>query len=294
MNDDGWPNNVAARESHLTGGTGTNEPREPDMSDVYSHGHHESVLRSHRWRTAANSAAYLLPHLRPGQELLDVGCGPGNITIDLARRVAPGRVFGIDVEAGIVEAAARANEWPEQVRFCAGDVYALDFPDASFDVVHAHQVLQHLSDPVAALSEMRRVLRPDGILAVRDSDYSCFSWAPLDPLLTRWNEIYHAIARQNRAEPDAGRFLLGWAQRAGFREIHASSSTWTYADPESRAWWGGLWADRVTSSSYRQQALEYGLASPDELAEIAAAWRRWAGQPDGWYAVLHGEVLARA
>ena len=51
--------------------------------DRYTHGHHESVLRSHRWRTAANSCAYLLPHLRPDMSLLDVGCGPGTITADL-------------------------------------------------------------------------------------------------------------------------------------------------------------------------------------------------------------------
>ena len=58
---------------------------------AYTHGHAESVLRSHRTRTAANSAAYLLPHLAPGQRLLDVGSGPGTITADLATLVAPGR-----------------------------------------------------------------------------------------------------------------------------------------------------------------------------------------------------------
>jgi ubiquinone/menaquinone biosynthesis C-methylase UbiE len=262
------------------------------MSDTYSHGHHESVLRSHRWRTAENSAAYLLPHLSPGQTLLDVGCGPGNITVDLAAHVAPGRVLGIDAAADVVEAATAANARPEHVTFAIGDVYALDAPDDSYDVVHAHQVLQHLSDPVAALMEMWRVLTPGGVVAVRDSDYSCFSWAPLDPLLTRWNELYHAIARHNRAEPDAGRFLLGWAQQAGFTDVVAFSSTWTYADPESRAWWGGLWADRVEQSSFATQAVEYCLSDAAELARIATAWRRWAEQPDGWYAVLHGEILA--
>jgi ubiquinone/menaquinone biosynthesis C-methylase UbiE len=261
------------------------------MSDTYSHGHHESVLRSHRWRTAENSAAYLLPFLKSGQDLLDVGCGPGNITRDLASRVAPGRVVGIDASAAVIETARGSGPGP--VRFEVGDVYALAMPDASFDVVHAHQVLQHLSDPVAALREMRRVLRPGGVVAARDSDYSCFSWAPLDPLLTRWNALYHDIARRNRAEPDAGRFLLGWARQAGFADVTAGSSTWTYADADSRAWWGGLWADRVTSSSFADQAVEYGLSDRGELDRIAGAWRNWSRQADGWFAVLHGEILAR-
>src|SRR5665648_337353 len=131
------------------------------MTDVYTHGHHESVLRSHSWRTAANSAAHLLPHLREGQRLLDVGCGPGTITVDLAAHVAPGQVIGVDTSAEVLERARRhAAELGAPVSFQVGDVYALDFPDASFDVVHAHQVLEHLADPVAALREIRRVIRP--------------------------------------------------------------------------------------------------------------------------------------
>src|SRR5215472_16267440 len=96
--------------------------------DVYTHGHHESVLRSHRWRTAENSAAYLLPHLHAGQDLLDVGCGPGTITLDLAERASPGRVLGIDASPGIVaEAEVLLEETPRaNVSFATGDVYGLD------------------------------------------------------------------------------------------------------------------------------------------------------------------------
>lgn len=262
-------------------------------SDTYSHGHHESVLRSHRWRTAENSAAYLLPDLAPGQSLLDVGCGPGNITLDLATRVAPGPVLGIDAAADAIAAANEVNDAPERVTFAVGDVYALDAPDATYDVVHAHQVLQHLSDPIGALREMRRVTKPGGVVAVRDGDYASFAWAPDAPLLVRWNELYHQITKHNRAEADAGRYLLGWAQQAGFTDVVASSSTWTFADPESRGWWGGLWADRVLESSFAAQAVEYGYADRAELDAIAAAWHTWAEQPDGWYAVLHAEILAR-
>ena len=158
------------------------------MSDTYTHGHHDSVLRSHRWRTAENSAAYLLPHLRPGMRLLDVGCGPGTITVDLAARVKPGSATGVDRERAVIAEAARqlGTGEPANVHFRITDAYSLGFDDQSFDVAHAHQVLQHLADPVAALVEMRRVIRPGGILAVRDSDYGGFVWAPSDRLLDRW------------------------------------------------------------------------------------------------------------
>jgi ubiquinone/menaquinone biosynthesis C-methylase UbiE len=268
---------------------------EPETNETYSHGHHESVLRSHEWRTAENSAGYLLDRLAPGMDLLDVGCGPGTITIDLASRVAPGRVVGIDRADEVI---AQANQLlgragTENVTFATGDVYALDFDEASFDVVHAHQVLQHLQRPVDALRELRRVLRPDGVLAVRDSDYAAFVWAPDEPLLDRWNAVYHAISARNGAEADAGRYLLGWVHEAGFTDVQAGSSTWTFAEPGRRAWWGSLWADRVELSAFAEQAVAYGLSDPGELAAIAGAWRRWAEQPDGYFAVLHGEVLAR-
>lgn len=190
--------------------------------DTYTHGHADSVLQSHRWRTAENSAAYLLPELRPGTDLLDVGCGPGTITVDLAARVAPGRVLGIDASPDpLAEARAAAERSGVQATFQVGDVYALDLPDDSFDVVHAHQVLQHLTDPVAALREMARVCRPGGVVAVRDVDYATFTWFPAVPGLDRWLEVYYAVARANDAEPDAGRRLpaavVGARRRAAGR-----------------------------------------------------------------------------
>lgn len=263
------------------------------MADRYTHGHHESVLRSHRWRTAENSAAYLLDRLRPGLQLLDVGCGPGTISVDLARIVAPGRVTAIDNAPAVVEAAraAACEQGVDNVSFAAGDTYALDYPDAMFDVVHAHQVLQHLRDPVAALREMRRVAKPGGVVAARDSDYAAMTWYPLDPLLTDWLDLYHAVARSNAGEPDAGRRLYGWARAAGFDDVHASASAWCFAAPEDRTWWGELWAVRVTESAFATRALELGLATAEQLAAIAAAWRRWMVAEDAWFAVLHAEIL---
>jgi len=263
--------------------------------EVYTHGHHESVLRSHIWRTAENSAAYLLPHLKPGLSLLDVGCGPGTITADFARLLSPGHVVGLDRSAEVIEQARTSSSGASlQITFQTGDVYALGFPDASFDVVHAHQVLQHLGEPVRALVEMRRVLKPGGLLAVRDSDYASFAWSPADPRLSRWLEVYRAVARRNGGEPDAGRFLKRWALEAGFSNVRATSSTWTYADPESCLWWGGLWADRCVKSGLAERAVALELATADELEAMANAFREWATRPDAFFMVPHGEVLAVA
>jgi len=263
---------------------------------TYTHGHHESVLRSHRWRTAENSAAYVLPRLTSGVSVLDVGCGPGTITADFASLVTPARVTALEVTAEALDLARAeiARRGLTNVDFTVGDVHALDFPDDTFDVVHAHQVLQHLADPVAALREMRRVARPGGVVAVRDGDYAAFTWFPEFPELTEWLDLYERVARGNGGEPDAGRRLLAWGRAAGFTELTATSSTWCFATPADRAWWGGLWADRVLKSEMATTALRTGAATPADLQRISDGWRRWADHPDGWLSLLHGELLASA
>ena len=264
-------------------------------ADTYTHGHHDSVLRSHRWRTAENSAGYLLPHLHSGQSVLDIGCGPGTITLDLARLVAPGQTVGLDRElVPLVSARAAATEQgAKNVGFTVGDVYQLDFPDHSFDIVHAHQVLQHLTDPVAALIEMRRVCRPGGFIAARDADYAAMTWFPADPRLDRWLELYHQVARGNGAEPDAGRRLLSWAHAAGYQDIASTATVWCYSTRDELAWWSDLWADRITQSALAHQALSGGFADEQELADLAAGFREWATHEDGWFAVLNAEILCR-
>ena len=262
----------------------------------YTHGHSAAVLSAHSRRGAADSAAYLLAHLRAGMDLLDVGCGPASITADLAERVAPGRVVGLDAAAGALEAARatlRERGLSEQVELTCGDIMALPFEDASFDVVHAHQVLQHLADPVGALAEMRRVTRPGGIVAVRDAVYSAMTWFPEPAGMEQWRSVYMATARANGGEPDAGSRLLSWAREAGFADVTASASTWCYATPTNRAWQSQTWAQRCLTS-FGPQAVELGLARKDDLETMAQAWRQWGGSQDAWFVVVHGEVIAHA
>lgn len=264
------------------------------MADAYTHGHHASVLRSHTWRTAENSAAYLLSRLRPGTRVLDIGAGPGTITADFARLVAPGRVVGVDASAEVVQKAATdaAPLGLENLSFETGDAYALDIADRSFDVVHAHQVLQHVADPVRMLGEMRRVTAPGGAVAARDVDYEGVIWSPGSPELADWLALYVQVHRGVSGEPAAGRHLKAWARRAGLTDVTCSASLWLFESDEDRAWWGGMWEERAVASAFADNAIRLGLADRDRLERISAGWRRWADDPDGWLLMPHAEIVA--
>ena len=266
----------------------------PIENERYTHGHHESVLKSHSWRTVENSAAYLIPRLAPGLSVLDLGCGPGTITVDLADRVAPGRVVGVDAAADVIAKAAALGESHPNTEFLVGDAYALDFPDDTFDLVHAHQVLQHVGDPVAVLREMRRVAKPGGVVAARDVDYRGTIWYPPLPGLGQWMELYQQVHRSNGGEPNAGRRVKAWAQEAGFTEVEATASIWAFTNAEDRAWWGGMWAQRVLESAFAGDALGKGLADQEELDAISVAWSRWAADDEAALFMPHGEIIAIA
>ena len=258
----------------------------------YTHGHHESVLKSHTWRTIANSAAYLEPHLHGGLSLLDVGCGPGTITLEFADHVAPGRVVGLDASAEVIAKAAEFER--PNLSFMVGDAYALPFDDDTFDIAHAHQTLQHVADPVAVLREMRRVVKPGGIVAARDVDYAGTIWFPELPGLDAWLALYEQVHRSNGGEPDAGRRLKAWALEAGFAEVTTTASIWNFSDDTDREWWGSMWEARVLQSAFASDALGKGLATQQQLELISAAWREWADSQTGWLGMPHGEIIAVA
>ncbi|MDO5500737.1 MAG: methyltransferase domain-containing protein [Propionibacteriaceae bacterium] len=255
----------------------------------YLHGHHTSVLRAHAWRTAENSAAYLLPRLKPDLTLLDVGAGPGTITAGLATRVA--RVIATEIDEATL-AATRSGVDAPNVEFLTADAQALPLPDEHVDVAHAHQVLQHVADPVQALREMRRVVRPGGLIAVRDVDYSTMSIHPFSDELAQWLDLYRTLARVDDGDPDAGPKLMAWAHAAGCREVIPSASVWCFATPPDRAYWGGTRADRILHSRFAERAAALGVDHAT-LTAISRAWRAWADDPDGWIMMTHGEILAR-
>lgn len=259
---------------------------------TYLHGHQEAVLRSHRSRTAENSAAYLLPVLRPGDRVLDLGSGPGTITCDLAGLVA--EVVAVEQTEAALDLTRQeaARRGVTNLGFQAADAHRLPFPDDSFDVAHAHQVLQHLPDPVTALRELARVVRPGGYVAARDSDYSGFFWHPRVPALDEWLALYLDLARRAGGEPDAGRWFPTWASAAGLTDVRITSSTWCYTTSAERIWWGELWADRAIASEFAQRAIGAGVTT-ERLDELSNGWREWAKAETGLFLIPHVELLAR-
>jgi ubiquinone/menaquinone biosynthesis C-methylase UbiE len=237
----------------------------------------------------------LLPELKPGMRLLDVGCGPGSITRGLAERLAPGEVVGLDLSAETL-AAARQDAVARGIanlRYEEGSVYELPFPDASFDAVFAHQVLQHLRAPGAAIGEMLRVLRPGGLIAVRDVDWGTAAYWPSDPWIDRFIDVHVQTWTQNGGDPRMGRKLRALFNAADVEELRITASQWCYATPAETEEWGESYAERLLTSPMGSRAVERGNASREDLEAMAAAFRAWARHPDAFWSFIQVAALAK-
>ncbi|KAJ5835280.1 hypothetical protein N7447_001306 [Penicillium robsamsonii] len=263
------------------------------MPQVYTTDHSTSVLRTHSWRTVANSAPYLLPHLKPYMKILDVGCGPGSITVSLAKHIPSGHVTGVEYVPDPLE-GARALAQAEglsNITFQEGNIHALPFEDNTFDMVHAHQVLQHITDPVHALKEMRRVAKDGGIVACRES--AELSWYPESEGIAKWREVTEQMQRAKGGNPHPGRMIHVWAREAGFdsRSMERSAGAWCFGSDEERAYWGGSMEERARSSGFAKSVVEEGFTEPEDLEVIAKGWRQFVEDEDAWFGLLHGQIL---
>ena len=269
--------------------------RERLRRETYTHGHAPATVRQHARRTAEEAAAFLLPALRPGMRLLDVGCGPGSITRGLAERLAPGQVVGLDLSRETLAAAREdaAARGLENLQYEEGSVYQLPFPDAAFDVAYAHQVLQHLREPGAALREMLRVVRSGGLVAVREVDWGTAAYWPPDPWIDRFVEVHLKTWYRNGGEPRMGRQLRALFNAAGVTDLQVTAAVWCYATRGETVEWGESYAERLLTSPMGERAVEYGYASRADLEAMAAAFRAWAVHPDAFWSFIHVEALAR-
>ena len=239
-------------------------------------------------RTALTSCAYLRPYIKEESNILDVGCGPGIITSDLAKIAFKGKTIGIDNNAGIVEQAAKSFP-PSAVpnlNFRVGDAMKLeDFEDNTFDIVHAHALLVHIKDPVAVLKEFYRVCKPGGIVAARDSSPSIvLSLKPDIPAIRRYWDRAMATMVKVGGHPDAGRMLETWAKEAGF--VSDGGKVVTSKSPQFQA------SHLVRMSGEPAElAVQYGMATREELNEWKRGWEEWESAEGHEWVFETGEIL---
>jgi ubiquinone/menaquinone biosynthesis C-methylase UbiE len=260
----------------------------PSAGGSYQHGHHAAVVASHAKRSAEVEAAFFLPHLRPGLRLLDIGCGPGSITVGLAKRVAPAAVIGMDPSASVIKSAeARLREdGSGNLAFETGNIYEPRFEEASFDAIFAHQVLQHLKEPIRALEQVRRLLTPGGVVGARDVDWGSTTFFPQTEGMRRFLELYYELAERNGGQANAGRFMRRWFREAGFETVTTTTSTESYASDAATLAWASTWAERALASNIAEKAIEYGLAKQSDLERMADGWLIWGRDPDATFLFL--------
>ncbi len=242
-------------------------------------------------RTASQDAAFLLPHLRAGMRVLDAGCGPGSITLGLATAVAPGEVIGIDAQPSLVDQARAlaVQRGVTNVRFEVANVYDLPFPDGSFDAALANSVLEHLREPVRALKELRRVLRPGGIAGVRDADRGGRIFAPETPLLQQWFSLTERVRQHNGMNLNIGRHHRRLLLEAGFVRAEAGASIRSWGSLEETRQWAVFLKGQLPRLA--KTALAEGWIDQATVDAIAAEIDAWGERPDAFHAGTRCETL---
>jgi len=256
----------------------------------YTPGYGDDLVRSYEARTVGREAAFFAPRLRPGMSLLDVGCGPGTITVGLARLVAPGRVCGIDIEESQVDRARRRAQSLSvtNVSFARHSAYEIPFPDGSFDAVFAHALLQHLRDPLAALREFHRLLKPGGVIGVRDDDQGSLLIAPASPQMVRVIAVLKTGLQRHGFDPDVGRRHRQLLRAGGFLTTEASASVEYDGTAETTRKRGQLAAKLLKDMA--SLIVAGGTATHDEVAQLAVSAEQWGADPDAFDAITWCEA----
>ena len=252
------------------------------------------MLEALRRYTAEASARHLLPYLRPGLRVLDFGCGPGTISVGLAKAIDPGTLHGVDMEASQIEVArsvAKATGRANTV-FDVGDVADLPFDDGFFDVAHCHNVLMHVPDTAAVLAEVKRVLKPGGIIACREMNCeSSFSQPNFGVLRKAW-DMFEDLLAADEGHPQMGKELKTHIRAAGFENIQISMSFDVYSsdpDVEFIYHFANQWflAPEITEA-----AIKYGASTRELCDQIADAYIEWRSHPGAVCGIAYGEAIA--
>lgn len=272
----------------------------------YIQGHSDHTTSTQQTRTAESDAGFLIPHIKKTDKILDVGCGPGTITLGLAKYASEGSTIGIDISPEVLEKArAFASEsnahdsGPGSIIFEEANILQrLPYLDDTFDIVFSAHVFGHLPMPdlpLQALAEMRRVLKPGGILATRDaaSQHAYPSSLDLDRL---WVERFEQAVNKGKPAVDpTGPNMPALVARAGFDaeggKVRVSGGTLVYSSPQERRWLAKRIAGQLgEGDAFRKSWLEAGI-SEGEIRETINAVKTWSETEGAWHGSLQCQIL---
>lgn len=259
----------------------------------YTMGYSEEFQILLRRRSAANNAAHLLPRLGSGMRLLDVGCGPGTISMGLADAVAAGEFIGVDIEESQVEMARAAASagGHKNAAFQVADAVNLPFESNSFDVVHSHATLMHVPDASAAVAEMLRVLKPGGIMSSRDMILSsCFSEPRHGDFDNAW-KVFGKLLSANGGHPEMGKEIKGVLHANGFCDIAVSASFECFAAKEDVDFFHGFAQGWFFADQTMAAAQKHGVASAEDMDRWRGQLDQWQADPAAFAAIAWGEAL---
>ena len=270
------------------------EQRHTSATPDYNMGYDEEVMMYLGRRNVRTHSAYLLPYLSSGLRILDAGCGPGAISVGLAEAVAPGEMHGVDMEESQVELArslARTAGYTNAI-FHVGDVTALPFDDDFFDIAHCHSLLMHVPDTHAVLSELKRVLKPGGLLACREIIYDSSFIHPNSTYLRRSWELFADLLESDDGHPQMGREMKTHILDAGFTNVRMNASFDFFNEPDEIEFAYNYVTTRLLSPNIVDAGIKYGAATPEMFHRVISAFGEWRHFPHASIAVAFGEALA--
>lgn len=246
-------------------------------------------------RSLQSHAKHLLPHLKPGMRALDFGCGPGTISVGLADAVHPGELHGIDMEASQIELARAAAEsgGHSNATFHVGNVLELPFDDNFFDVAHCHAVLMHIPDTQAALTEVKRVLKPGGVLASRELIATSTLFEPSSDDLAEAFAVFCQLLEANGGHRDLGKELKRSFLSAGLNEIQATASFDFFSSHEDIKFLQAFISDWFFMPRVIAAAVQYGLATQEDFDRWRIAVDQWREEPGVVGGLAFGECVGR-
>ncbi len=272
----------------------TVENKQPRQQEAYIHDYDgaltEQIIAG---RTADIHAAFFLPYLRAGMNLLDCGCGPGTITVGLAQTVSPGNVAGIDLEESQLELAREnaAKLGLTNVKFESGSGYELPYQDNLFDAVFSHAMLEHIHDPLAVVKQIHRVLKPGGLIGIRCVDLAATLIAPAGPTLERAYDIWLKYRQHCGGAPFLGRRLRALLREAGFAKTIGSASSETWGTPQMTKSMMSVLTAEFTGPKIAATATQMGWADQAQMDKATSALSDWGNHADAFMAIVWCEAV---